>query len=311
MYSIKDIVFSGAAKVGHGLLFCLRNKKCRTIIVCAVLIIFSATLLFNAFSSDTWIDSMTQKLDENRSEVARVSLEAGLASFAIAAIPDDSTTPIADQVASVSSYLAIVVGMITLEKLLLISSGFIFCRLFIPFGLTLLAFAVAFNRDILRTWAIRILCFAICALLLVPFSLWIDDNVSDMIDKLGESDVLPDEVEITEEEIEADKPSPGVFEAIGGWFSNLFSNVSNAADNALQVLNDYIDRTILRIIKDVVIPVVTFIVMVWLINNTAISIFGTEKVAKGKRIVYKLSHKPPYSINAKKDPSWEASHYKP
>lgn len=295
MYTIKSILLSIATKVVHGILRCFRSKRGRTIILCALLIILSATLVFNIFTSDAFINTMTQKLDKNRSEVTRVSLEAGLASVAIAAIPDDATTPIADQVASVSAYLAVVVGMITLEKLLLISSGFIFCRILIPLGLTLLAFAVTINKAVLRSWAIRLLCFSICLLLLVPFSLWIDDNISGEIERLGESECLPDEVEISEEELAADTPSPGVFEAIGNWFSNLFSNVSNAADNALQVLNDYIDRTILKIIKDVVIPVITFIAMVWLVNNTAIAIFGTENVGKGKRIVYRLRRRQQHS----------------
>ena len=63
--------------------------------------------------------STIESIDEKKATVMGITATAAAASTALAAIPGDVTTPIANQIMEISSYLLIVVCVLVLEKSLL------------------------------------------------------------------------------------------------------------------------------------------------------------------------------------------------
>mgnify|MGYP000240661576 CR=1 FL=1 len=76
-----------------------------------------------------------EALEEKKITVMEMTAAVAASSIAVAAIPGDATTPLADQIAELGSYLMIAAGAVMLEKFLLAITGHAAFSLLIPAGL--------------------------------------------------------------------------------------------------------------------------------------------------------------------------------
>ena len=125
-----------------------------------------------------------EALDEKKADILKLTATSAAASTAIAAIPGDATTPIANKLTDLTSYFLIILVVIFLEKYLVTLTGYATFSILIPAACVLFAAGIGFNRTVLkilvsknssiRSWFI---------FMIIPFSM----NVSAMIEKTYES----------------------------------------------------------------------------------------------------------------------------
>ena len=191
---------------------------------------------------------------------------------ALAAIPGDATTPVANQILKLSSYLLIVIGAIFLEKVLITLTGFVAFKFLIPIACLLYAIYLFAEKDFFKNLAIKLALFGIVISLVVPVSIsasnLIEKTYKDSINqtveeaKNAQNEVNQAESEETEEKNGWDKFTSNVKEGI----SNIGDTASKAIKKGEELLNKFIDAIAILLITSCVIPIVVLFTFVWLVK---------------------------------------------
>ena len=124
--------------------FILENWK-RVVAFVLILIVMgcSVTVLGKAFTNPQTYSKTIQSIDEKKITVLGVSAAIAGSSTLLTSLPGDATTPVANELMDLSSYLLIVVCILVLEKSLLTVFGAVSCYVLLPIaGFFSLAFIV-------------------------------------------------------------------------------------------------------------------------------------------------------------------------
>ena len=207
----------------------------------------------NTFSSPDFHRASIEALDEKKITVVELTAATAVGSAVVAAVPGDSTTPIATEIAQLSSYLLVIAGAIMLEKFLLTLTGLVAFRYLIPIALALFGIYQFWKQEGLKRLATRLIIFAIAIYAVIPASL----QVSTLFDETFHSqEMIQESIDTLEEEDEdAKKPS--------GFLAGL-------KESAEEKLSSAIDSIATLLISNCVIPVLTLVLFLWL----AKAIFG-------------------------------------
>lgn len=263
--------------------------------VLAAVALFSATFFGGLLSSpDTYAGALAT-LDAKRDNVmALISSSAGL-STAISAIPDDTGTPIASELADLSKDFLVVLSAIYLEKYALTVLGFVAFRVLVPLGCLLGIGGVAAGagsgarRTLLRVGA-KVAVLGIALFLVVPASV----AVSDLIDSTYETSVATaaQSADRIAQDIsgEAQDGSDGTangdatsgdgnagsdngggglwnpLEAITQVPSMVTDTVTNAISSAQRALNDLLEAFAVMVVTSCVVPLLTLALFLWLVS---------------------------------------------
>ena len=105
-------------------------------------------------------------------------------SAGITALPGDTGTPVAEQLAQLSGNLGIVLAVLYLEKYLLTILWSVGLGILIPFALVLFAVSLGIHgrwstSAVLRRVATRVLVVAVIGMALVPASVWVSQKVDE------------------------------------------------------------------------------------------------------------------------------------
>lgn len=258
----------------------MENKKktglrAVALIVAMVLIgIVSFTVAGEYFSTSENYKKTVEILDEKRNTVTGISTMAMAASAGVAAVPGDSTTPIANKLADLATTTMIIVVAIVLEKYLLILSGLFTFKVLVPVGCLLVIGYVLSNRKFFVKLAAKLVLFGLCFVLLVPVS----TTVTHVIDETHKISVVKemDDAEAFITELEENTKNDSLLDK----FVNKFKNgVVGVKEKAEELLGNLIDAIAVLIVTSCVIPLVTLWGMLWL----ARTILGIEiNVPTGK-----------------------------
>ena len=99
------------------------TKKILCVVLLAIIALSSMFFVSKRATSPESYRSVIESIDEKKASVMGITAAAATTSTILAAIPGDVTTPIANQIMEVSSYLLIVVCVLVLEKSLLTVIG--------------------------------------------------------------------------------------------------------------------------------------------------------------------------------------------
>ena len=245
------------------------SKNTKAIIALVLVAIISIGLSF-VTSKPEMYKPVYEVLDEKRADALALSGAALGLSAVIATVPDDITTPIANQLSEVTSYVLLIVCVIFLEKLLLTLFGFLSFAILIPFS-CLLGIIYLYKKDEkIKSVAIKLSALAIIVALLVP--------TSTLFTTLIEDSKFYEEIETNvEETIE-------VQEEIGFW-KGLANKITGYKDKAVEEgkkkINEFIDAIAIMIITTCAIPLGTLALLFWIVKM----LFGINiKVPKPPRI---------------------------
>ena len=249
------------------------NSKTIISVVALILVAILSIFVIEPFASSAKTHANSIKtLDEKKITVMEITAATAGSATALAAIPGDATTPVANQILKLSSYLLVVIGAIFLEKVLITLTGFVAFKFLIPIACLLYAIYLFAEKDFFKNLAIKLAAFGIVISLVVPVSISASniiekaykDSINQTVEeaKNAQNEVNQAESEETEEKNGWDKFTSNVKEGI----SNIGDTASKAIKKGEELLNKFIDAIAILLITSCVIPIVVLFAFVWLVK---------------------------------------------
>ena len=203
-----------------------------------------------------------------------VALSAG-----ITALPGDTGTPVAEQLAQLSGNLGIVLAVLYLEKYLLTILWSVGLGILIPFALVLFAISLGIHgrwstSTVIRRVATRVLVVAIIGMVLVPASVWVSQKVDETyrvsIEQAQQkaADAADSDSSKASKKKTESTESKNVLEQLADGASGLVTSVTSGAkqmtDEIVQQVTDLIEGVIVMIVTSCVIPLLVLAAFLWL-----------------------------------------------
>lgn len=229
-------------------------------------IILLLTVVLPFLQNPKTYTSIIQILDEKKSNVLKLLTASSSASVLITAIPGDTATPIATKVADLSSVFLLILTILYLEKYLLTIIGTFAC-ITICIGFILLIISIWRQKSLQKTGFKLIICAVISSTIIPGSTLithMIDQTYETSIQETIDNAVRSSKEEIIDEQTE----SKNVWDQIAYGFSQIVDTISSSASKAYEwaqnVLNNFIEATAVMLVTSCLIPVITFLIAVWL-----------------------------------------------
>lgn len=204
-------------------------------------------------------------LDEKKTTVMELTAASTAAAAVVSALPDDTGTPIAEQLADLSGYFLIVLSAIYLEKYLTTLSGYAAFTVLIPLACLIFSANVFFRDNGLRNLWKKLLIVALAVLLIIPASA----KVSDLIeDTYGESINATIDTAMQSSETLKSKEEEGNT-GLRGIITTVKDGVNDAVTQAKTLLNRFIEALAVMIVTSCIIPVLVLLFMIWLVKFLA------------------------------------------
>lgn len=246
----------------------MSNKQKKIVLVCIPVIIALISIfgISRVATSTKSYQKTIQALDNNKKNVLELMAGSTAASAAITVLPGDVATPIAEELADISSDFIIVLSAIYLEKFLLTIIGFLSFVVLIPLGCLTLSANVFLKKPLLKVIAEKLLIFGCLIVLVIPVSVKISSMIDDTYGS-SISETIEDAKKATEE-VEAESDSSQTSEDEQSWLGGLISSakngVSKATKNMEKVLNNMVDALAILIVTSCIIPILVILLFVWL-----------------------------------------------
>lgn len=272
-----------------------KTKTAILVIVCILAAFLSRAVLSPHFSNPETYKTIIETLDKQKITVTELTVVSATTSAAVAAIPGDATSPIANQIADLSRYLFIIACAILLEKFLLTVIGYISFSIIIPIALLLLAITFIRNIDALRAICLKLIVFALIIPLIIPVSVKISNLISEthqanqLVDQALELDDGLEQIEEKTEVSSSEESNAGFISKFFSTVENVASDLRDGAKNALlqlrygaeEALSTLFDAIAVLIITTCVIPLLVFFAAARMINL----IFGLNiRISKPKKV---------------------------
>jgi hypothetical protein len=247
------------------------------------LALISIFLLAKIAVSTDLIGPMKDSLDSQQSSAVTMASSAAGLSIVLAAVPTDATTPVANQLANLSSFFVISIAAIILQKALITVVGHISFAYLIPLACGLGIAYLIFKKEALRIIAIKLAMFGLIIFAAIPTSIAVAGGINDSYassieetaaaaastakkaealsapneDKSGASGNILDQ---------AKEALNGAVQSVTGAISGGLTAVEDIKNEAVASLNSFMERTALLIVTTCVIPVLTILTFAWLVK---------------------------------------------
>lgn len=246
---------------------------------------------------ETWSGTI-EVIDAKKNNVLALTTSTIALSAAISALPDDTGTPVAEQLTQLSGNLGIVLAVLYLEKYLLTILGFLSLGVLGPVAFVLLAISLLMHGRLttshaLFTLGIRVLLVGIIAIAVVPASVWVTQRIDETY-QTSISQAEPGEgAEGSENAGGESQENKNFWESIAGGASQLVSNlkdgVKSVTDNLVKQVTDLIEGAIVMIVTSCLVPLLVLAVFLWMghslmgINISAPANYLSRRLPKKKQ----------------------------
>ena len=254
----------------------VRNCDKNKIIIICILI---SAMLLSMFVAPVVVDKLhiideaEKMLDGKKDTVVTVTAAAATISIAVASMPGDSTTPLANQIAELDIFFIIVLIAIYLLKILLVISTSLSFKFLFPVACLLLVVYCLLNSNYFKNLAIKILIFGLVVFLTVPISV----GTMNVVDKALRTQEKIEMISIEDKkenliEEENDEKS---------WWNNFWVNVTDkvkeTTDSVVNVTKEMyqkakdkcgelVDIVASLIITCCIIPLVVIVFLAWVLR---------------------------------------------
>lgn len=256
------------------------NKKLQIgfIVALVVLALLSGFVARPHFADTKTWDSTIEVIDQKKGNVLALTTSCVALSAGITALPGDTGTPVAEQLAQLSGNLGIVLAVLYLEKYLLTILWSVGLGILIPFALVLFAVSLGVHgrwstSAVLRRVATRVLVVAVIGMALVPASVWVSQKVDETyqvsIEQAEQKATSAAEASSSKSEKKSEaKTDKNVLEQLTEGASSLLTSVTDSAksmtDEVVQQVTDLIEGVIVMIVTSCVIPLLVLAAFLWL-----------------------------------------------
>lgn len=257
------------------------NKKLQIgfIVALVVLALLSGFVARPHFADTKTWDSTIEVIDQKKGNVLALTTSCVALSAGITALPGDTGTSVAEQLAQLSGNLGIVLAVLYLEKYLLTILWSFGLGILIPFALVLFAISLGIHgrwstSTVIRRVATRVLVVAIIGMVLVPASVWVSQKVDEtyrvsieQAQQKAASAADSDSSKTSKKKTESTE-SKNVLEQLADGASSLVTSVTSGAkqmtDEIVQQVTDLIEGVIVMIVTSCVIPLLVLAAFLWL-----------------------------------------------
>jgi len=252
------------------------NKKLQIgfIVALVVLALLSGFVARPHFADTKTWDSTIEVIDQKKGNVLALTTSCVALSAGITALPGDTGTPVAEQLAQLSGNLGIVLAVQYLLTILW-SVGL---GILIPFALVLFAVSLGIHgrwstSAVLRRAATRVLVVAVIGMALVPASVWVSQKVDETyqvsIEQTEQKATEASKASSTKSEKKSETTeNKNVLEQLTDGASSLLTSVTDSAksmtDKVVQQVTDLIEGVIVMIVTSCVIPLLVLAAFLWL-----------------------------------------------
>ncbi|RGX80494.1 hypothetical protein DXA64_03960 [Collinsella sp. OF03-4AA] len=256
------------------------NKKLQIgfIVALVVLALLSGFVARPHFADTKTWDSTIEVIDQKKGNVLALTASCVALSAGITALPGDTGTPVAEQLAQLSGNLGIVLAVLYLEKYLLTILWSVGLGILIPFALVLFAVSLGIHgrwstSAVLRRVATRVLVVAVIGMALVPASVWVSQKVDETyrvsIEQTEQKATEASKTSSTKSEKKSETTeNKNVLEQLTDGASSLLTSVTDSAksmtDEVVQQVTDLIEGVIVMIVTSCVIPLLVLAAFLWL-----------------------------------------------
>lgn len=257
------------------------NKKLQIgfIVALVVLALLSGFVARPHFADTKTWDSTIEVIDQKKGNVLALTTSCVALSAGITALPGDTGTPVAEQLAQLSGNLGIVLAVLYLEKYLLTILWSVGLGILIPFALVLFAISLGIHgrwstSTVIRRVATRVLVVAIIGMVLVPASVWVSQKVDETyrvsIEQAQQkaADAADSDSSKASKKKTESTGSKNVLEQLADGASSLVTSVTSGAkqmtDEIVQQVTDLIEGVIVMIVTSCVIPLLVLAAFLWL-----------------------------------------------
>jgi hypothetical protein len=212
--------------------------------------------------------SSVETLEEAKSTVMGIAGATIAMSVVITFLPDDYATPLADSLADMNKYFIMMLGMIMFEKLLVIKGVPLVFRFVIPLAIILLLAYMFTKRELLKTLAIKIFSLALVLILVVPCGTGLSNKIcSEYMSYVEETVSLAEDGAEKVEGISDSTSDKGFFEKVSVAFQSAIDGVKDLFDYYKGIIQRFIVSIVILLIAYCVIPVLTFALLLWILNQ--------------------------------------------
>ena len=249
---------------------------------------------------ETW-DPVIETIDQKKGNVLALTTSCVALSAGITALPGDTGTPVAEQLAQLSGNLGIVLAVLYLEKYLLTILWSVGLGILVPLSFVLFAISLGIHgrwstSTVLRRLATRILLLTLIAMFVVPASVWVSQKVDETYrvsieqteqkaaDAAAAAD--SDSSKVSKKKSETTE-SKNVLEQLADGASSLVTTVTSGAkqmtDEIVQQVTNLIEGVIVMIVTSCVIPLLVLMAFLWLGHTLlGIDISGPANYLSGR-----------------------------
>lgn len=240
----------------------MNAKKITAVIVLLVVMMLSMTVCSKMASDPANHKKTIESLDEKKADVLKLTATSAAASTALAAIPGDATTPVANKLADLTSYFLIILMVVFLEKYLVTLTGYAAFTILIPFACVLLAIGICANKAVLKMLAAKIALFAAVIFLVIPFSMQVSSIIEETYELSVEETVK--EAEDLTDKINENTDSEG--NIIEKALSKVKDGVTGLLEKGETLLNHFIETIAVMLVTSCLIPILVLVFMLWFIK---------------------------------------------
>ncbi|MBR0382205.1 MAG: hypothetical protein IJH71_07215 [Eubacterium sp.] len=270
------------------------KKELIIILFLVIAILLSRFALSPVFSDQKTYRKTIETLDEKKANVLEMTATASAASIALAAIPGDATTPVADKIIDMAGYFIIILSVIILEKYMMTLAGYLAFSWLFPISFLLIGISLFYGKKLLRQLALKIILMAAAILLIVPLSV----KFTKIIEKNHESSIqstmenfkeIEKEAEATTalETVEpsAEEESSSPLDSIGSIRERILKMIDQTRKNieempstaarmseemiekAKTTMNDFVEIVVIMLVTTCGIPILALLFLSWIIKG--------------------------------------------
>lgn len=233
--------------------------------VFVVLAILSFTLFHDMFLKWGFVKQAIVYLDNKTNTILGLTAASSSASVAVTMIPGDIGTPIANKLADISSYSIIILAAVHLEKYLITLGALVGLKVLLPVSLVF----AGLNTAILRNSAVSVIVkkVAVLALALVcviPVSVKLSMIIEDTYKDDMQINIEQTQQDTAEIQNNLDSNNQSIWDKFISKFTGGASEVVKKFEDSL---NNFIEAISVMLITACVIPVLTFMVLLWLLRS--------------------------------------------
>lgn len=243
---------------------CLFSLKTYKVLGLLVAIVMSAFWIEPYLSNPETHQETLQIIHESKNKAVFLSATVTIASTALSLLPDDTATPLANEISSLSTPLMMIVCVLYFEQFLLTLLESLAFKILLPFGFGFLLFSILTEKKIWRLYAWKLIFLAIVCSLVVPVSAYVVGMINETFaEQIGGIDAKIAEARGAFENIIGGENDGNILT----FFSNVATGISSVFEFAKEALGLMIDGVAVLIITSCCIPAATAIMFIWLMKG--------------------------------------------